>query len=269
MPELLIVLVLGLLEGLTEFIPVSSTGHLILLGSALGFEGERANAFDIFIQLGAILAVVILYLPRFLNLLDFSGREGAENGFKGKQGITKLALVTTPALIVGFALHHYVKEHLFRPVPVAVALIVGGAVMIWIERRKSLPVVNSLEGISFRGALIIGLFQCLSLWPGTSRSGSTIVGGMLVGLDRKVAAEFSFLAAVPIMCAATGYDLLKSLRFLHAGDILPFGIGFVVALISAMAAIKFFVGLLRRYTLVPFAWYRIILGIIVLLVAQR
>lgn len=263
MPEFVVILLLGILEGLTEFIPVSSTGHLILLGDALGFQGERAAAFDVFIQLGAILAVVVLYRQRFLSLLDFSPAGGREN-FCGFSGIMKLAAACVPALLVGFLTHHYIKEHLFNSFTVAIALIVGGLVMIWVEKRDRAPTVASLEALSLRVCFGIGIFQCFSLWPGMSRSGSTIVGGMLLGMNRVAAAEFSFLVAVPVMFAATGYDLLKSMKFLHLSDVIPFALGFAVAFVSAMLAIAFFMRLLKRYSLTPFALYRIVLGIIVL-----
>jgi undecaprenyl-diphosphatase len=264
MPELIIIVILGLVEGLTEFIPVSSTGHLILFGDAFGFKGERAGAFDVFIQLGAILAVLVLYFSRFRSLLNVKDSALDENKFSGRSGILKLILVSIPALVLGFALHHYIKENLFTTSTVVAALLVGGVFMIAVEKRGAAPKVRSIENISFKTAFIIGLFQCFSLWPGMSRSGSTIVGGMLLGLERSVAAEFSFLAAVPIMFAATGYDMLKSLKFLSSADIFPFGLGFVVAFVSAMLAIKFFISLLRRCTLVPFAIYRIALALIII-----
>ncbi|MBN8549430.1 MAG: undecaprenyl-diphosphate phosphatase [Deltaproteobacteria bacterium] len=264
MPELVVVVLLGLLEGLTEFIPVSSTGHLILLGDLLGFQGERAGAFDVFIQLGAILAVVVLYWNRFLSLLDFSQDGDREESFRGRSGIMKLAAACLPALVLGFLAHRFIKEHLFNSFTVALALIVGGVLMLWVERQKRVAPIVAIEALTLKTCFAIGMFQCLSLWPGMSRSGSTIVGGMLLGLNRVVAAEFSFLVAVPIMCAATGYDLLKSLKFLSVADIVPFGVGFLVAFVSAMLAISFFMKILRKFSLVPFAVYRIALGAIVL-----
>lgn len=262
MSELFVIILLGIVEGLTEFIPVSSTGHLILVGDALGFKGERAGAFDVFIQLGAILAVVVLYRKRFLSLLDFSAPE--RSGFRGQTGLLKLAAAVAPALVVGVIAHSYIKEHLFNSITVAAALIAGGLVLIWIEKRNVLPRVAVIEEIPLRTCFLIGLFQCISLWPGISRSGSTIVGGMLLGLNRVAAAEFSFLVAVPVMFAATGYDLLKSLEFLSVADLFPFALGFVVAFISALLAISFFMQLLKRCTLAPFGIYRIILGLFVL-----
>lgn len=262
-----IVILLGLLEGLTEFIPVSSTGHLILLGEALGFEGERAKIFDVFIQLGAILAVVYLYFPIFRGFFDFQSSNHSDDGVRGWQGISKLAVASLPALIVGFLTHRLIKEHLFNSTVVAVTLIFGGLVMIWVERRGVEPKIRSLSEISLRTALLAGVFQCASLCPGMSRSGSMIIGGMLLGMDRKTAAEFSFLVAVPVMCAAVGYDLLKGWKYLGADDVAPFALGFFVAMVSAVLAIKFFIEILKRYSLTPFAIYRILLGVVVLSLA--
>ncbi len=266
MSDLLIAAILGVVEGLTEFIPVSSTGHLILVGDAIGYKGDTAAAFDVFIQLGAILAVVYLYWPTFLGLLDFKAGTAAKD-FRGQRGILCLLVASLPALVVGFLAHHYIKEHLFNSSTVAAALIVGGLLMILIEHRQAANKVERIEDVSYMQCLGIGLLQCLSLWPGMSRSGSTIIGGMVCGLSRAAAAQFSFLAAVPVMVAATGYDLLKSMAFLHAADAPVFLVGFVVSFVFAVGAIRFFVSLVSRCTLVPFAIYRIILGVVVLLVS--
>jgi len=253
--------VLGILEGLTEFIPVSSTGHLILLSTAMEFTGAKADTFSVFIQLGAILAVVFLYPRRFRALLDFS----ACAGFSGKHGLLKLLVTCLPAFICGALFHSYIKSLLFMAFPVACALILGGVVMILVERRNSVEHVQELEAISYRQCLGIGLFQCLALWPGISRSGSTIIGGMLLGLERKLAAEFSFLIAVPVMIAAVGYDLLRSMTFLEMSDLPVFTVGFLVSFVIAIIAIKFFLSLLVRFTLAPFGYYRIALGLLVLM----
>lgn len=262
MSELLSAILLGVVEGLTEFIPVSSTGHLILVGHFIRFTGSKVDTFEIFIQLGAILAVVVLYLPRFLALADLH----SSSPFAGLQGLLRLFIVSLPALILGAMLHGTIKEQLFSPWPVSLALIAGGIVMIAIERRKHEPTVQRLEEISLARCLGIGVFQCFSLWPGISRSASTIIGGVLLGLDRRTAAEFSFIAAVPVMCAAVGYDMLKNLSRLSTGDVPWFAAGFVVSFLTAIFAIRFFLSLLQRITLAPFGVYRILLGIVTLVV---
>lgn len=275
MIELLQALVLGLVEGLTEFLPVSSTGHLIVAGHLLGFEGDKANSFDIFIQLGAILAVVFLYRARFFSLLSFEKAERRKffapgsilaGGFGGLNGIVLLGLTTLPALVFGFLAHSYIKKHLFNPTTVAIGLAVGGLAILLIERNLPKTKRAGLDSLTWREALAVGFFQCLALWPGMSRSGSTILGGMAIGIERKTAAEYSFLAAVPVMFAATAYDLLKSRSFLSAADIPLFLVGFVISFISAWLAVKFFIHLLASHTLKPFGWYRIAVAVIILLV---
>jgi undecaprenyl-diphosphatase len=258
------ILLLGLVEGITEFIPVSSTGHLIIAGHLLGYEGERAATFEIFIQLGAILAVVFLYKDTFLQL--FTRR--LARGMAGPHGLLMLALTTLPILVVGFLLHGIIKQYLFNNTNVvAIGLGVGGVAIILIERWRPRPRCYGLGALRWREALTVGLFQCLAVWPGTSRAAATILGGMLIGIERKTAAEYSFLAAVPAMCAAVGYDLLKSRSILHASDIPAFAVGFVVAFIAAAIAVKGFIRLLGSYTLSAFGWYRIVvaLGIFFLL----
>lgn len=251
---------LGLVEGLTEFIPVSSTGHLIVAGDLLKFQGEKAATFDVFIQLGAILAVVLIYHEKFLGLLDFKSKAG----FSGVGGIRLLALTTAPALVVGALIHSYIKTHLFNPTTVAFGLGLGGAVMILAERHLPTPAETALDQIKPREALYVGLFQCLAMWPGVSRSGATIIGGMMIGLHRRIASEYSFLAAVPVMCAATIFDLYKSWRFLTPSDIPTFAIGFVVSFISAWFAVKFFLRLISTHTLKAFGWYRIAVALLIL-----
>ncbi|MBX7145578.1 MAG: undecaprenyl-diphosphate phosphatase [Oligoflexia bacterium] len=261
MAEWLLVCLLGIVEGLTEFLPVSSTGHLILFGDLFGFTGEKAASFDIFIQLGAILAVVVLYRQRFLALLNFSKSDAP---FSGLVGLVKIGCGTLPVLCAGFLLHDYLKRAVFNSSSVAVALIAGGAAMLWVEARKHSLSTTTLESLSYRQCLVIGACQCLSLWSGISRSGSTIVGALLIGVERRVAAEYSFLVAVPVMCAATGYDFLKSLHSLSVSDLGMFALGFVVAFLSALVAVRVFVALLQSWTLRPFAYYRIVLGVVVL-----
>ncbi len=248
---------LGLLEGLTEFIPVSSTGHLIVVGHLIEFKGDRAATFEVFIQLGAILAVVFIYKDKFLGLLDFEKK----SGFSGANGIVLLALTTAPALVVGLLIHSYIKTYLFNPMTVALGLGLGGLVMIWAERHLPKPAESSLDEILKGDAFKIGLFQCLAMWPGVSRSGATIIGGMMIGMHRKVASEYSFLAAVPVMCAATIFDLYKSRDFLSAADVPIFLIGFVVSFISAWFAVKFFLRLISTHTLEAFGWYRVALSV--------
>ncbi len=262
--ELVQAFILGIVEGITEFLPISSTGHLIIAGRLLGFEGEKANTFEIFIQLGAILAVVFLYWQRFMGLLDFK----AKSGFRGLNGITLLIITSIPALFLGFIGRDFIKTNLFNPTTVAIGLGVGGVALILVELllpKSKVDKIDSLDKLTWREALVIGLFQCLALWPGASRSASTIVGGMIMKLERKTAAEYSFFAAVPALFAATAYELLKSLKILNASDIPTFAIGFVVSFITAWLAVKSFIALLSRFTLIPFGWYRIIVAIVVLL----
>ncbi len=264
-------ILIAILEGLTEFIPVSSTGHMILASHALGFTGPNVDTFMVFIQLGAILAVVGLYRERFLALIP--GRAAVVPGaavgaaavagptrFAGWRGIALLALTTFPALVAGKLAHGYIKQHLFSPLTVAAGLALGGVALIVVERFVRRPTRSGLDSLGVREALLVGLFQCLALWPGVSRAGATIVGGMLIGLDRKTTAEFSFLAAVPIMMAAVGYDLYKSREFLVLSDVPLFALGFVVALASAWAAIRFFIRFLANHTMEGFGWYRIALA---------
>lgn len=253
-------ILLGIIEGLTEFLPVSSTGHLILFGSLLGFTGQRANTFEVFIQLGAILAVVVLYRQRFAQL--FSSRQ---EGLSGISGLKLLALTTLPAVIAGFLLHGFIKERLFNPAVVAIGLLIGGIALITMERFYKPTREVDIEHITKQQALKIGLFQLLALSPGVSRAGATIVGGRLMGLSRQAAVEYSFLVAVPVMIAAVSYDLIKSLPILTSNDIMMFVVGFLAAFISAMLAIKFFLRLIQRFTLEPFGWYRIGLSGVILL----
>lgn len=257
-PPLVTALILGLVEGVTEFLPVSSTGHMILVGHWIGFTGEKAETFEIFIQLGAILAVVVLYWKRFLALIPAAGSPG--RGLSGLEGILKIAVACAPAFIFGFLFHKQIKEKLFSPVPVAAALIAGGLLLLFIERLVRPASTRELGEISRFQAFSVGVFQCLALWPGVSRSGSMIVGGLTVGMNRITAAEFSFLVAVPIMAAATGYDLLKSYKLLTPEDVPLFAAGFTVSFLTAILSIRFFLALLARTSLRPFGIYRIALG---------
>ncbi len=259
MDNILVALILSIVEGLTEFLPVSSSGHLIIVGNALNFIGEKADTFEVVIQLGAILAVVVLYFKRFWGLVC----PQADVRFAGLRGIGLLLLTTIPASILGLLLHSVIKGYLFNPLPVVCALAVGALCMIFVERHSFQTTCASLDDITVKQALGIGCFQCLALWPGFSRSASTIMGGMFLGLNRKLAAEYSFIAAVPIMVAATGYDLLKTWHLFTAADVPFFAVGMVGSFISALLAVKIFVALLARVTLVPFAVYRLLLAPIV------
>jgi undecaprenyl-diphosphatase len=254
-----IAVILGIVEGITEFLPVSSTGHLIIAGHLLGFVGEKASSFEVAIQLGAILSVVCLYWRRFLALIPNNARGllGATSKLAGWSGLGRIGLSTFPALLVGYLARHAIKEKLFTPEAVTLALVVGGVLILLVERLESRQKPNSLDTLTPWQAFGIGLFQILSLWPGTSRAAATIVGGMLLGLDRKSAAEFSFLIAVPVLFAATGYELVKMRNQLALEDSLQLGIGFVVSFIIALIAVKGFVSFLEHGKLTPFAWYRI------------
>jgi undecaprenyl-diphosphatase len=255
-----VAVILGVVEGVTEFIPVSSTGHLILAGHFLGFVGDKAASFEVAIQLGAILAIVALYPRRFLALIPRSPRRlnPAGSTLAGWSGLYRFAAAILPALAVGFVGRHAIKHHLFNPFSVTCALAAGGVVILLAEKFLSGRRTNSLDAITLGQALGIGLFQVLSLWPGTSRSAATIVGGMFLGLDRRSAAEFSFLVAVPIMFIATGYEMSKIGAAFSSAELTWFFIGFVVAFVVALLSVKAFLRLLNRWTLVPFAWYRIV-----------
>jgi undecaprenyl-diphosphatase len=253
MDMLWVAVILGLVEGITEFLPVSSTGHLIVAGRLLGFEGERASTFEIFIQMGAILAVVVVERRRFAGLV----RADPARAFSGRRGVGMLVLTTLPALALGALLHDVIKTRLFGPGPVAIGLAAGAVLILAVERLVSAPRTVGIDELDWRQALAIGLFQCLAMWPGVSRAGATIVGGLLCGLERRTAATYSFLAAVPVLTAAAALDLYKSLGVLSASDIAPFAVGFGVSFLAAWAAIRSFVAMLGRHTLAPFAWYRL------------
>jgi len=254
-----IAIVLGVVEGLTEFIPVSSTGHLIIAGHLLGFVGDKASTFEVAIQFGAILSVVILYWRRFFALVPggIQSIRDFDSSLAGWAGLWRIGLATFPALLVGYLARHVIKENLFTPEAVTAALAVGGVAILVAERLVSGRRSNSLDRLTWSQAFGIGLFQVLALWPGTSRAAATIVGGMLLGLDRKSAAEFSFLIAVPIMFAATGYELLHMRHLFAIEDLLQFGAGFLVSFAVALLAVRGFVRFLGRWSLAPFAWYRI------------
>ena len=251
---------LGLLEGVTEFIPVSSTGHLILASHWLGDAGERAKTFDIFIQLGAILAIVWLYRARLTRAV-----RDARVRPESRRFLLNLVIAFLPAAIVGFLAHDWIKARLFTPAVVAVALVVGGLLILLIERLRPPERVSLVDDVQPPTALGIGLAQVLSLIPGTSRSGATLMGGYALGLSRRAATEFSFFLAIPVMFAATLYDLIKSRGALSAADTPAFAAGFVVAFLSATIVVKAFLGYVSRHSFAAFAWYRIALGALLLL----
>jgi undecaprenyl-diphosphatase len=259
MNEIFQAIILGLVEGLTEFLPVSSTGHLILAGHAIGFEGQRASTFEVFIQLGAILSILFLYRDRFIGLFKRD-----KEGFYGTKAAALLIITTIPAVITGLLAHGFIKRYLFSPSTVIGGLFIGGLWMIVTEyalKNRGYRIIG-IDNLSLDKAFIIGLFQCLALWPGMSRSASTILGGMYSGIDRKTSAEYSFIAAVPIMFAATLFDLYKGLPFLSIHDIPLFGTGFIVSFISALLAVRTFIYILGRYDLRVFGWYRVIFSIL-------
>jgi undecaprenyl-diphosphatase len=261
MNGLSIAALLGVVEGLTEFLPVSSTGHLIIAGHLLGFIGEKASSFEVAIQLGAILSVVCLYWRRFIRLMP--GRKGAllrRSKLDGWAGLMRIGLATFPALMVAYMGRNVIKTQLFNPEAVTLALALGGVAILVVERSKSRTPSNELERLTPWQAIGIGLFQILALWPGTSRAAATILGGMLVGLDRKSAAEFSFLIAVPVLFAASGYELIKIRDQIELQDALHLGVGFIISFVVALLAVKVFVRFLERGKLTPFAWYRIVIA---------
>lgn len=250
----------GLVEGVTEFLPVSSTGHLILTDALLGNDSAKAASFDIIIQLGAILAVVVMYWDRFKGLFFPQARQR----FAGIRGLTLLFLTSLPAALLGLFARKAIKVHLFNSFTVAAALAAGAILILIVENRgRTKEKYHDLDSISPGLALGIGLFQCLALWPGFSRSAATILGGMILGARRKLAAEYSFIAAVPIMFAATMYELYKSWGDFTADDLSYLALGFVVAFFSAWLAVKWFIGLMTRITLRPFAIYRLALALLV------
>ena len=253
MSDYLLASILGIVQGITEFLPVSSSGHLIITSALLGEDGARIKTFEVVIQLGSILAVVVLYWRRFAGLLF----PPAKTSFSGIRGLYLLFLTCLPASLLGLFAHKYIKAHLFNPASVSLALVAGAVLMLAVEYRAKKNSVASIDEITPAMALGIGCCQCLSLWPGFSRSASTIMGGMLLGAERRVAAEYSFIAAVPIMVAATTFDLYKSAPHLTSSDIPFFLVGMAVSLLVALLAIKLFVSLVGRISLKPFAWYRL------------
>lgn len=258
MSQDLIAVVLGIVEGLTEFLPVSSTGHMIIVGNMIGFTGELANVFDIVIQLGAILSVIVLYKDKFKRFFT-------PEGWQPKLGLSAqhILLGCVPTMAFALLVHSFIKKYLFSPATVAVGLVLGALLMIIAERKikgHESQLVQDVDHISLKQALYIGFYQFLSLWPGFSRSGSTISGALMVGVTRKAGADFTFIMALPIMVAACVYELLKSLHGLNAGDLQVLAIGFVIAFVVAYFSILWFIKFLNKYALTSFAVYRIILA---------
>lgn len=251
--------ILGIVEGLSEFLPISSTGHLIIVGDLLGFTGERAKTFEIFIQLGAILGVVWFYRRRLLGVVTGLNQPPTQ------RFALNILIAFMPAAVAGLLFHKTIKEHLFNPVSVATALIIGGIVILLIERVPRQPRVTSLEDLRPMDAFKVGMAQMLALFPGVSRSGATIMGGLLTGLSRTTATEFSFFLAMPTMFAATFYELYKSRELLQAEDSLIFAAGFVSAFLTALLVVKLFLAYVGRHDFTVFAYYRIIFGALVLI----
>lgn len=246
-------IILAIIEGLTEFLPISSTGHMILASSAMGIhEDEFVKTFEICIQLGAILAIALMYMQRFFKSIDI---------------YLKLLVAFLPTAIIGFLAYDIIKHYLFNAIVVSVSLIIGGIILIWIDSyiKSKESEVADLDQIPYKNAFKIGLFQCLSMIPGTSRAAATIVGGVLNKLDKRQATEFSFLLAIPTMFAATGYDLLKTPIDFTSEQWKLLIIGLLIAGISAWVAVKIFLNIVDKYGFKPFGYYRIALGIIYLI----
>ena len=255
-------LLLGVVEGLTEFLPISSTGHLIIVNHVLGLTEEKDKVFTIAIQLGAILAIVWEYRERFRRVLL-----GVANDRVQQRFVANIAVAFVPAAVFGLLLHSRIKEHLFNPVSVATALIVGAFVIFAVEawyKRRGVPRIPTVDDMTWKDALKVGLAQCFALIPGTSRSGATIMGGMIFGLSREAATQFSFFLAVPIMFAATGHQVVKYHDLFTSGEWAALATGFAAAFAAALLAVRTVIRYIAKHDFRPFAWYRIALGIAVL-----
>ncbi len=258
----LIAIILGIVEGLTEFLPISSTGHLILAGDLLGFHGEKAKVFDIAIQTGAMCAIVWEYRRRFLGVAM-----GAFSDPVAQRFIVNLIVAFIPAAVLGLAFGALIKQYLFFAVPVALAFIVGGVIILWVEKRdptRRVDRITDVDDMTWKDALKVGIAQTFALIPGTSRSGATIIGGMLFGLSRKAATEFSFFLAVPTLVAAGAYSLFKHRALLSSADIGFFTVGFVTSFISAYICVRWLLRYIATHDFTVFAWYRIVFGLVVL-----
>ena len=259
--SLLTIILLGIVEGVTEFIPVSSTGHLVLAAELLGFESEAEGTFEIVIQLGAILAVIVLYWRRFWDVLV-----GLFRWSSGPVAFTRNVLLGfLPSMAIGAVAYEGIQRMLETPEIVAIALILGGIAILLIERMTKRVTTESVEAMGWKTALGIGLIQCLSMIPGVSRSGATIMGALALGVDRKTAAEFSFFVAVPTMIGASAYAMLKSGARLGAAEMGDIAIGFAVSFVVAIVVIRWFIGIVSRHGFAPFAWYRIAAGSLALI----
>lgn len=252
-------LLLGVVEGLTEFLPVSSTGHLILLGDMLGFEGPPGKTFEIVIQLGAILAVCVVYWQRLFGAVVGLGSDPQARAF-----VRNILIGFLPAMVIGAVAYKAIRALLDSPVVVAVALIVGGFLILLIERVVKQPKVHSVEAMSIPTAAKIGLFQCMAMVPGVSRSGATIMGSLLLGVDRKAAAEFSFFLAIPTMVAATAFKMYKDWAQLSFDNMALIAVGFVAAFAAALLVVRAAIAFISRHGFAPFAYYRIVFGTVML-----
>lgn len=253
--------IMGIVEGLTEFLPISSTGHLILVGSLIGFDGEKAKVFDIAIQTGAIFSVILVFWQKIKSTVLALPTQAAARRFA-----LNVFVAFVPAVLMGLLLGKAIKAHLFTPQVVASAFIVGGLIILWVEKKKthSINRIQSVDDLSTFDALKVGLVQCLAMIPGTSRSGATIIGGMWFGLSRKVATEFSFYLAIPTLIGAGAYSLYKDRALLVAADVPVFAVGFVFSFLSAWLCIRWLLRYIATHDFVPFAWYRIVFGLVIL-----
>lgn len=256
-------IIMGIVEGITELLPISSTGHLILAGELMNFlEHDKRTVFEIFIQMGAMLAIVWEYRSKFINSLLGASRPGVERNL-----FINVAIAFLPAAIVGYIFSDYIQSVLFSPYVVAAGFIVGGFIILWVERRPYAPVVEEVDNLRYTDALKVGLCQCLALIPGTSRSGATIIGGIYFGLSRKASTEFSFFLAIPMISAASLYSLWGARDKLDAGDLGIMGVGFIASFISAFLLMRALLKFISNHTYVAFAWYRIAFGLLVLITA--
>jgi undecaprenyl-diphosphatase len=260
-------IIMGLVEGFTEFLPISSTGHLILAGSLLDFTGEKVKVFEIAIQAGAMLAVIWEYRARIATVLSHLASDPKQQKF-----VLNLIVAFLPAAVLGFLFNKAIKAKLFAPEPVALAFIVGGLVILWAEKRhRVLPGssrIETVDDMSALDALKVGLAQAFALIPGTSRSGATIIGGMLFGLSRKASTEFSFFLAIPTLLAATVYSVIKDRALLSMADVPLFGIGGIAAFVSAFLCVRWLLRYISTHDFTVFAWYRIVFGVMILVSAH-
>ncbi|MBB4841636.1 undecaprenyl-diphosphatase [Paucibacter oligotrophus] len=255
--------IMGVVEGLTEFLPISSTGHLILTGALLGFDDAKSKVFDIAIQTGAIFAVILVYWQR---LREVAGGLGSDQ--RARRFVTNVAIGFFPAVILGLLFGKAIKAHLFTPTVVASTFIIGGFIILWAEKRQNTVVrVENVDDMTPLDALKVGVLQCLAMVPGTSRSGATIIGGMLIGLSRKAATDFSFFLAIPTLIGAGLYSLYKERALLSTADIPMFGVGLLFSFISAWICVRWLLRYISSHSFVPFAYYRIAFGIVVLATA--